>query len=91
VEVIIGKLQWLHQRSTILPNLTGGIETQLYKSARQHYRINSLVYLSIPSNPSAAMQSQDGLVLHNYAIIQYYFNSHQMMEEILCFIIPLYL
>ncbi|WP_455391678.1 hypothetical protein [[Eubacterium] cellulosolvens] len=40
--------------------------------------------LRVASNPSAAVQSPDGLVLHYYANNRYYHDHHQMIVEFYC-------
>jgi hypothetical protein len=40
--------------------------------------------LRVASNPSAAVQSPDGLFLYYFANNRYYHNHHQMMVEFIC-------
>jgi hypothetical protein len=52
--------------------------------AQQHHRINTVACSGLLHNPSAAVQSRDGLVLFYYANNRYNDYHHQMMVEFYC-------
>ena len=59
-------------------------DVQLCQPARQHHCINAVACSGLLHNPSAAVQSRDGLVLQYYADNRYYYNHHLKMVEFLC-------